>query len=57
MFFEFSDKARDLQEQLKAFMGEHIYPNEAEYFRQLNQGDRWKIIPLIEELKEKVPIP
>ena len=53
MFFEFSDKARDLQEQLKAFMDEHIYPSESEYFRQLNEGDRWKIIPLIEELKER----
>jgi acyl-CoA dehydrogenase len=53
MFLEFSDKARDLQEQLKAFMDKHIYPNEAEFFRQLNEGDRWKVIPLIEELKEK----
>ena len=53
MFLEFSDKARDLQEQLKAFMDKHIYPNEAEFFRQLNEGNRWKVIPLIEELKEK----
>ena len=30
MLFEFSDKARDLQEQLKAFMNKHIYPNEPE---------------------------
>jgi acyl-CoA dehydrogenase len=52
MFFEFSDKARDLQEQLKVFMDKHIYPNEPEFFRQLNEGDRWKVIPLIEELKE-----
>jgi acyl-CoA dehydrogenase len=53
MFFEFSDRARNLYEQLKAFMDKHIYPNEQEYFRQLNAGDRWKIIPLIEELKKK----
>jgi acyl-CoA dehydrogenase len=53
MFFEFSDQAMDLQDRLKAFMDEHIYPNEPEYFRQLNEGERWKIIPLIEELKEK----
>jgi acyl-CoA dehydrogenase len=53
MFFEFSEKARDLQEQLKAFMDKYIYPNETEFFRQLNQGERWKVIPLLEELKEK----
>ncbi len=53
MFFEFSDKAKALQEQLKAFMDKHIYPNEGEFFRQLNEGDRWKVIPLLEKLKEK----
>jgi len=53
MFFEFSDKTRDLQQRLKAFMDANIYPNEAEYYRQLNEGDRWQVIPLIERLKER----
>ena len=53
MFFEFSDKTKDLQQRLNAFMDTHIYPNEAEYYRQLNEGDRWKVIPLIEELKRE----
>ena len=53
MLFELSPKSTDLQQQLKAFMDKHIYPNEEEYYRQLNQGDRWDIVPLIEELKEK----
>lgn len=53
MIFEFSDRAKNLYKQLKAFMDKYIYPNEQEYFRQLDEGDRWKIIPLIEELKEK----
>ncbi len=53
MFFEFSDRTKNLYEQLKAFMDKYIYPNEQKYFRQLSEGDRWKIIPLIEELKEK----
>jgi acyl-CoA dehydrogenase len=52
MVFDTSDKAKDLQEKLNAFMDKHIYPNEPSYFRQLNEGDRWKVIPLIEELKE-----
>jgi hypothetical protein len=38
MFFEFSDKAINLQKQLKAFMDKHIYPSEPEFFRQLNEG-------------------
>ena len=53
MFFDISDKAKDLQQRLRAFMDTYIYPNEAEYYRQLNEGERWKIIPLVEELKEK----
>ena len=53
MFFEFSEKATDLQQRIKAFMDNYIYPNEPEFLRQLHEGDRWKVIPLLEELKEK----
>jgi acyl-CoA dehydrogenase len=53
MFFDISDRAKELQERLQAFMDAHIYPNEAEYYRQLNEGERWKVIPLVEELKGK----
>ena len=53
MIFELSSKSTDLQKQLKAFMDKHIYPNEEEYYRQVNQGDRWDIVPLIETLKKK----
>jgi len=53
MFFEFSDKTRELQQRLNAFMDTNTYPNEAEYYRQLTEGDRWKVIPLIEKLKER----
>jgi len=53
MLFEISDRTKDLQERLAAFMDTYIYPNEEEYYRQLNEGDRWKVIPLVEEFKEK----
>ncbi len=53
MNFEFSDKIKYLQKKLSAFMDEHIYPNEGTFYEQINTGDRWKIIPLIEELKPK----
>ena len=53
MIFDISEKAGDLQKRLHAFMDTHIYPNEEEYHRQLNTGDRWQIIPLLEELKDR----
>lgn len=51
--FNYSPKVQDLLGQVKAFMDEHIYPNEAVFFEQIAEGDRWQPIPLIEELKEK----
>ena len=53
MEFEFSDKVKYLQKKLSAFMDEYIYPNEDKFYEQLNSGERWKVIPLIEELKVK----
>jgi len=53
MLFESSPKSTELQKQLKAFMDKHVYPNEEEYYRQLNNGDRWDIVPLIETLKKR----
>lgn len=43
-----------LQDLLQRFMDEHIYPNETEYHRQLNdRADRFLTVPLMEELKAK----
>ena len=53
MNFEYSNKTRELQRRLDAFFTENIYPNETEYWRQVNTGERWKVLPLIEELKVK----
>jgi len=53
MFFEFSDKALEFQERLKAFMDEHIYPNEVVFRNQIREGDRWEPVPIVEELKGK----
>jgi acyl-CoA dehydrogenase len=52
MNFEFSDKTKDLQKRLRAFMDEHIYPNE-ERFHQEIEANRWKPTRVIEELKPK----
>ena len=53
MHFEHSEKAKDLQRRVAAFMNDHIYPNEATYHRQIAEGDRWQPVPIIEELKPR----
>jgi len=53
MDFDHSEKSRDVQGRLAAFMDEFIYPNEQHYLDEINQGDRWQPLELIEELKNK----
>jgi acyl-CoA dehydrogenase len=50
---EVSGRTHELRQRLSAFMDEHIYPNEAVFHRQRTEGDRWKPVPLVEELKPK----
>ncbi|PJE30645.1 (R)-benzylsuccinyl-CoA dehydrogenase [Pseudooceanicola marinus] len=51
--FPISDRAKELREQLIAFMDAHIFPAEATYAAQVAEGDRWQPVPIMEELKEK----
>src|SRR6185436_9552463 len=53
MSFAPSPRTAELLTRLQAFMDEHIYPNEERYHREINEGDRWQPIALIDELKEK----
>jgi acyl-CoA dehydrogenase len=53
MHFEYSDKVKELQKRLLAFMDEYIYPNEKLYHQQIDEGDRWQPTAIIEELKPK----
>ena len=53
MDFEHPEKVRALQARVEAFMVEHIYPNEEELFAQVNEGDRWRPVSLLESLKGK----
>src|SRR6516165_7838572 len=53
MEFEHSEKVRALQARVEAFMAEEIYPNEQALFAQVNEGDRWQPVPLLDELKTK----
>lgn len=53
MNFEYSDKVKDLQKRLLAFMDEYIYPNEEVYEEHIQGPNRWQPVPIIEELKPK----
>jgi len=53
MVFDFSGKVKDLQRRLTAFMEEHVYPNEAKYREHCQGANKWKPVPVIEELKPK----
>ena len=57
MDFDYSPKTKELQARLLRFMDEHIYPNEAEYWRELqantDAGKRWTHLHLIDKLKDK----
>jgi len=52
MDFAFSDKVKDLQRRLQAFMLEYIYPNEPRYDYEIARN-RWSPAAVIEELKPK----
>jgi acyl-CoA dehydrogenase len=52
MNFDYTDKVKSLEQRLRAFMDEHIYPNEKRYYQEI-ENDRWAPTKVIEELKPK----
>jgi acyl-CoA dehydrogenase len=52
MEFDYSQKVKDLQKRLTAFMEEHIYPNEQRFDDEI-QRERWQPTRVMEELKPK----
>ena len=46
-----SARVLELEARLKAFMDEHIYPNEARFFREAEELGPFRVYPVIEELK------
>jgi acyl-CoA dehydrogenase len=53
MMFEHSSKVKNLQTKLSAFLDATVLANEKVYYEQLDEGGRWKIPPIMEELKAK----
>src|SRR5271154_2446638 len=52
MNIEFSDKVKDLQRRVQAFMDEHVYPNEKRFHEEVERN-RWQPTKAIEEPKPK----
>lgn len=48
-----SQRVIELEGRLSAFMDEHIYPNEARYFREAEEAGPFATYPVIDELKPK----
>ena len=53
MDFEFSPKVQDLRNRLQSFMDEEIYPHEAAFDAQVEEGDRWTPPGILADLKKK----
>ena len=51
--FEFSKKSLELQEKLKFFMDNNVYPNEDNITEEINSGNIWEPSSIIEGLKDK----
>ena len=57
MNFDYTDKVKELQGRLLAFMDKHIYPNEKRFFTEIEanraKGNPWVPTAIVEELKPK----
>ncbi|MCP9629618.1 acyl-CoA dehydrogenase family protein [Rhodopseudomonas palustris] len=53
MDFTMSDRQREWLERVTAFMNTHVRPAVPIYNKQDAEGERWKVIPILEELKAK----
>ena len=53
MDFSVSERQKHWRDRIRAFMDAHVYPAVETYARQNAEGERWKVIPVVEELKAK----
>src|SRR5665811_626799 len=51
MLSDLSPSVRDLRNRLLRFMDEHIYPSEAQFYKESEELGPWKVQPIVEQLK------
>ena len=49
--FQLSERETHYRDRVRDFIARHITPRNEDYFAQAKNGERWKVIPVIEELK------
>ena len=53
MDFTLSERETYFRDRVKSFIDQNIRPRQDEYNEQAHEGERWKVIPVIEDVKEK----
>jgi alkylation response protein AidB-like acyl-CoA dehydrogenase len=57
MDFDYSPRQRELMGRVQEFMDHHVHPAEKVYAAQMDEatrnGNRWIVVPIVEELKAK----
>ena len=51
MDFRLTERETHFRDRVRDFIATHITPRHPEYVQQVKEGERWKVIPVIEELK------
>ena len=53
MDFTLSERETYFRDRVRDFIDQNIRPRQVDYDAQAHEGERWKVIPVIEEMKEK----
>src|SRR3984893_16535796 len=53
MDFNMSDRQKEWLNRVQSFMHKHVRPAVPVYKQQDAEGERWKVIPVLEDLKKK----
>jgi acyl-CoA dehydrogenase len=53
MDFTLSERETYFRDRVRDFIDQNIRPRQADYDQQAHEGERWKVVPVIEEMKEK----
>jgi acyl-CoA dehydrogenase len=51
MDFTLTERETYFRDRVKGFIDQHVMPRNGDYYRQTAEGERWKVLPVIEELK------
>ena len=53
MNFSLGPAETEWRDRVRGFMDEHVRPRTADHDAQQREGERWKVLPVIEEVKDK----